>query len=259
MPEMLNQDRKPRIHDRISFFHTDLGTWVEATLISNALRGWRNYYNIVYDNGREDGVYLIPDHRWTLLDPPQEDQGAVHQLDGMDDPASLTPTPETSPEYPIGPSETGTRAKTGLRLNLGHYLSSDSSVDSVNPLDRSRTDSMAWDAIGTDLESPPRFFNLPIKEVLLDKASNLELRLPISSTPISPHQTPPEDLNLLQPINLEHRLPISSTPVTPRRPRISNPRRSLPLELEQENNEDSIPAFLTRLNPFRKKKKPTDL
>ena len=240
----LNQSRRPKLNDRVKFFHQDLETWVEATLISDALRGWRHYYNIVYDNGREDGVYLTPNKRWTLLEHDHGVQHDMQQVDGGDEPESLTPSPNTSPDQETIHTVTGTREKT--RLNFAEYLSNDSSYEfSRNILDKSRTESMDWDNLGTDLESPPRFFNLPTLEINLDRATNLEHCLPLSSTPLSPRKS-------------QCHPQLSSYPNSPRRPRISRLRRSLPLEIEEGNPEDNAPAFLSRLNPFRKKKPKND-
>ena len=66
-PEQLLQDSKPKVNDVIAFYHGSKKTWVRATLLSNELRGHKNYYNIKYDTGKLDGLYLIKGERWTFL------------------------------------------------------------------------------------------------------------------------------------------------------------------------------------------------
>ena len=56
-----------QVHDVIAFYHGSKKTWVRATLLSNELRGHKNYYNIRYDTGKLDGVFLIKGERWTFL------------------------------------------------------------------------------------------------------------------------------------------------------------------------------------------------
>ena len=60
-------------------------------------------------------------------DEPNEPVPAIiAQVDGTDAPASLTPTPETSPEQEII-KVTGTRPKVGVRLGPADYLPEESS------------------------------------------------------------------------------------------------------------------------------------
>ena len=56
----------PRKGDTIFFYHGDYLKWVKATLTSNELRGYKKYFNIKYEDGSKDGVYLRPNERWTL-------------------------------------------------------------------------------------------------------------------------------------------------------------------------------------------------
>ena len=186
-------------------------------MITNAVRGWPHYYNYIDDQGLKDGVDLTPDLRWTLLhddEEGEEDELAPHipQLEGAE------VTPDDSPEI----IETGTRPKTGIRLGIGDYVNdSDSDHDRTkhrlnNAL--SHAASMEWDAYGTDFED----------DVKLDRVQNLDMVLPLTSTPVDS----------------------LSTPLAPRRPRTSLPRRLLPLEREGDRDERS---FLSKLNPFRKR------
>ena len=253
-PERLLQGRKPKLHDHISFLHKDLLTWVNARLISNELRGWKNYYNIVYSDGEEDGLYLIPNERWTFREPDEPEASPQHiqQADGNDDPDSLTPSPETTPEHQATPSETGARAKTDVRLNYGGYLSTSSPDISPERRNKTDTESMEWDALGTHFDTPPRHLNHPVSYNFdLDKAAYLDLLLPILSSPELSVQ-PAGELDLLQAADLQLRLPVSSTPNSPRRQRISHCRRSLPLE-SKDGAKKTTPKFLSRLNPFKKK------
>ena len=43
----------------------------------------------MYDNGREDGVYLTPNKRWTLLEHHLGVQHDMQQVDGGDEPESI--------------------------------------------------------------------------------------------------------------------------------------------------------------------------
>ena len=65
----------PRKNDIVYFFHRRYMKWVRAKLISNELRGYKNYYNIEYDDGSKDGVYLIQNERWTLWNKTDEEPG----------------------------------------------------------------------------------------------------------------------------------------------------------------------------------------
>ena len=90
---------------------------------------------------------------------------------------------------------------------------------------------MTRDNYGTDLEcnvvcEEPPLYRLSIP---LDQDVNLDAVLPLTSTPV------------------QYRFQPKSEPRT--RPRISAPRRKLPEEREKEEL-----SFLSRLNPFRKKR-----
>ena len=120
-----------------------------------------------------------------------------------------------------GPTELAALAK--VRLDPSEYLSSTSdSDDASNVLD----DNYGWDNYGTDLECSVAEGPTSYRSVPLDKAVNLDLVLPLRSTPIS------------------SRTPCSSS----RGPRVSAPRRPLPCEQDKKEL-----SFLSRLNPFRKR------
>ena len=71
----LIQRPPPRKHNIVYFVHRHHGgKWVRATLLSNELRGYRYYYNIAYDNGVKDGVYLKPGDYWTLGEINDDEQ-----------------------------------------------------------------------------------------------------------------------------------------------------------------------------------------
>ena len=226
LPEILCQHGIPRIYDRVSFFHDQFNQWTPVVLISNAVRGYKSYYNIAYDDGTEDGVYLNPDLRWTFIEASCCADCAgrpadIGQLDGICLPRSLTPTPETTPEK-----------EECLRLEPGDYLeSSEENSDSPVPvLDKSFTGSPEWDSYGTHLERP-LLYDQPLEYITqLDRPANLSLVLPLTSTPI-PHS----------------------------RPRVSHQRRLLPLEADPVDDADDLsddqhpPRFLSKLNPFRKR------
>ena len=153
-------------------------------------------------------------------------------------PASLTPTPETSPDQELA-RLTGTRPKQIIRFGVADFWDDSSASDSTNPataVHDPHRDSPEWDPYGTNLHSPD----------LLDVAVN-------HGHPFSHKQSPnsTEAIPLGKVANLEHVLPLTSTPNSspPRRKRISMLRRSLPLESPRSHR----PVFLKRLNPFKKK------
>ena len=239
----------------------------------------------MYSDGEQGGVYLIQNKRWTfhnsdseaesdqgrvLVDPGDDNPAVVNQddddsdsaddpprnvlqADGNDDPDSLTPSPETSPENQAPLLNTGARSKTDVRLNYGGYLSTSSpDISPHRTVSKAETESMEWDALGTHFDTPPRHLQHPTSYSFdLDRPANLEFILPVSSLPELSTQ-PDREINLDRATNLQLRLPISSTPNSPRRPRVSHCRKSLPLETEA-SGKSSTPKFLSRLNPFRKK------
>ena len=52
-----NQSKKTTKGDTIAFVKGDY--WIKAK-IKNRVTGYPNYYNVVYEDGQEDGLYLIP-------------------------------------------------------------------------------------------------------------------------------------------------------------------------------------------------------
>ena len=229
------QDRIPRKNDRVAFFSQETGGWKTVKLSSNVVRGWNFYYNYIDEENCVGGVYLIPDERWTFLhdDNIQDDHEAVpdqqhiQQVDGF-----AGPTPDTSPG-------TGARPKTNVRFGPTEYVQSSSDSEPSAGPGLNDALSMDWDAFGTELEcsvsdDASLHQRFPLNKVVnldripLDKVVNLDTILPLTSTPLSS--------------------PENNTFPT-RRQRTSMPRRPLPIELE-----DSEPSFLSRLNPFRKRK-----
>lgn len=231
--EQLCQHKIPRKRDRIAFFDQESGRWKTATLTTNALRGYDSYYNCVYDDGTEDGIHLYRDERserWTFIDdscciqcdgtdPMGPGPAVIGQVDGVCIPASLTPTPETTPEK-VGPVDS-------IRFGNDDYVQSSSEEESPIPtLDKSFTGSPEWDSYGTHLERP-LLYDQPLTQIThLDRRTNLSLVLPLTSTP-NPS----------------------------RRPRVSGCRKPLPLEVDRDDDDapDSKPKFLAKLNPFRKR------
>ena len=244
--ETLIQDGVPKKHNRISFYNPSIGRWSFITITSNPSKrkGWKHFYNYINSDGETGGIYLRPDERWTFVDEEKielehnEVPDIIAQVDGEFMPVSLTPTPETSPDQELA-RLTGTRPKQNLRFGVADFWNDSSASDSTDPAtavhDPSR-DSPEWDPYGTDLHSPD----------LLDVA--VDHGHPILHQP-SPNST--EEIFLNKVANLDHVLPLTSTPnpSPPRRKRISNLRRSLPLESPRSHR----PVFLKRLNPFKKK------
>ena len=226
VPERLIQHRKPKVGDNIAFFYDRTKTWRNANIIADLSRKWERYYNIVYENGQKDGLYLIENTRWTFLNriQPEIDR------DGTPNDDNLKPTPEVSIDHDQ-PSST---SSTSLPLldNL-----------SINELDVTRTESLAWDMTGTELVTCQDNSATPV-------TGQQQYSHPQSSSPvftIDSRNIPP----ILDRVsNLNHRLPLASTP-NPTRSRISRLRGSLPLEHDVQEHK---PSFLQRFNPFRKRK-----
>ena len=167
---------------------------------------WKRYFNIIYEDGQQDGLYLIENTRWTFINPNQQE---LHRNNDFENDI-LQPTPEESIDHnwaSLAPS-------TSLPMLED---------DSINELDITRTESLAWDMTGTQLVSSSPVPVCNSNNILPDvnRVANFNLHLPISSTPKPVHS------------------------------RTSQPRRSLPLEL---HDPDHKPSFFRRFNPFRKKK-----
>ena len=245
--ERLVQDRIPRKNDRVSFYSTEFSSWRQATLSSNPKRkkGWKFFYHYIDDDGYTGGVYLVPNERWTFLvhndnnsaNTANQVGNNIGQVDGAEVPASLTPTPETSPDQELA-KPTGTRPKLSVRFGPADYDGSSESDLDDSPYSFLRRCSYAKDLDSSDQIQDP-YENLP-----LDTAVNYgrhALTVTIGNIPLD------------RAVNLDNVLPISSTPKPDDQPekrsRISNLRRLLPLESPRETR----PAFLNMLNPFKKK------
>ena len=223
----LDQSRKPKKGDRISYFDSTTNRWIDACITHNLSRRYKDYYNIITDDGRRDGLYLAPDTLWTLRidhdDSPEE-----QRLDD-EEPADMEP----SPPFPSPLS--------------GHVLSHDIAENLTPAMSHrapalpssSPTPSLEWDYTSSH-DSPSYLRSLP-----LDQVVNLNSVLPLPPHAVN-HLS--DDPYVVQ--NLQHRLPPTSTPLSPR-PRVSNLRRALPIEREQAQRMQ-LPSFLHNLF-FRKK------
>ena len=243
--EQLLQDRKPQVGDLISYFDSRSGGWLNARIITDLSRRYRDYYNIMYEDGLKDGLRLTPDTRWTFLHWQHQPNGDVEiARDIQVSKDSLNPTAYSN----IATSPT-------LLVNVsGQHLDSSNSAESCEEvedplgfdLNRTRTDSLEWDMLGTDFEEPPILSPTSPSQVILSRVSNLNLVLP---TPLHlfDHEpvVPPAPVS-----NFDGRLPLTSSPVTHQR-RISRPRRPLPDEAPRARS--CTPSFFSRLNPFKKK------
>ena len=240
IPEKLLQDRPPNVGEEISFFDSRTNKWVDATVTANLSRKWNHYFNIIYENGNEDGLYLIPDTRWTLKPNLQE----IHRHP-PDQPTSLEPTPHTTPDK-INPSEESNidpeQTTPHETLSLDNSSSEPSNID--NNLNLTEPDSLQWDDQGTELLSSDEY----IWPVDLHAVANLDHLLPLQLEP--PPTTDANPPHLDQAFILEDIPPVSSTPSGHRR-RIQQRRRTLPLE--SGHRQGFIQSFLRRLNPFKKK------
>ena len=218
--EILDQSRRPRVGDVISYFDSTTSAWVEARITHNLSKRYDRYYNIITTDGRRDGLYLLPDTRWTFLSTPIHDTPEEQRLE--DNISSLEPSPSL-----LTPIATYHSAP-----NLADVLDTGAHSDDQDPQKSPSTPSLDWDYAST-CESPSYFHGLP-----LDRVMNLDSVLPLPSHLLD--GTSP--INLLEAQNLEQYLPLTSTPLSPR-PRISNLRRLLPLERERVSGV-SIPSFL---------------
>ena len=215
--ERLIQNRKPKTADRIAFFDVRVGEWKNAVIIQDLCKRWQHYYNVQYSDGSKDGLYLIPDTRWTFRDNPNNIPECDEAERNSSPTKSLHPTPDstlTPPPQPIFHLD----LDTSISDVQPSPISSASSLD--DPLNEARNASLEWDLVGMELESY-------VPEICTSYDS---------------------ELHNVQ--NLQYRLPISSTPAPPRS-RVSRLRQSLPLELEVS---DPSPSFFQKYNPFRKKK-----
>ena len=218
--ERLDQSRKPAVGNLIAFFSQDDQIWVEATITKDLSHKWNHYYNILYHDGTPDGLYLIPDTRWTLISNGQRE---TERLGSTFNIPNILPTPESSFLPRTDPT---------LDTNVSVQLSS--GLDS----------SLQWDDYDTQL--------VPTNpcDVILDKVQNLEHVLPLPAFP-APSMENFSHIELDAASNLNLFLPLSSTP-RPTRHRLNHPRRALPIE--EEHRRSTLPALFRRFLPFRKKR-----
>ena len=92
----LNQNRKPRKNDKISFFSTSKDQWLSVILTSNEIKRYPYYFNYINNEKEEAGVYLKPGERWTFT-PEETDSIPVARSSNASEVPSLKPTPEVSP------------------------------------------------------------------------------------------------------------------------------------------------------------------
>ena len=239
IPEKLVQSRQPMVGETISFFDSRVNRWTDATITANLSRKWNHYFNIVYNNGIEDGLYLLPDTRWTLKQTDQE-MPRLHS----DNPRSIEPTPQTTPDK--SDSNIVQYDHSGLIPSF-ESLSLDSSNRPDNDLDLNldltSPDSLQWDDEGTDLLSSTSVMWPTDLHAVVNLDDILPIDLEHSSTPNnnSPH--------LNEAFSLAKNSPMASTPTQSRR--VYPRRRTLPLETGRRQS--FLQSFLRRLNPFKKK------
>ena len=231
MPENLIQDRKPKKGDLISFFHAELNCWVDAKITQDLSRKWKNYFNIVYDDNREDGLYLIKDTRWTFRNPQNQDVELPRCSEHSN---SLKPTPETTP--------------TQLDQTEEH----DQANLSIDASNASYSNSLNWDLLGTQLDLSPNpsenpFSWQPSNCENLDQVNNFAYMLPLTSTPTRPGAI---DYETNENIHFSSDSSLPSDPPSPAS-HTSPLNRSLPLELSRSTHCGS--AFLRRFNFFKRK------
>ena len=68
LSEHLCQHKVPKKDDRIAYFDDKVARWIRATLSSDAVKGYRSYYNCICDDGHDEGLYLYVDKRWNFID-----------------------------------------------------------------------------------------------------------------------------------------------------------------------------------------------
>ena len=212
---------------------------MEATITKELSHKWSHYYNILYHDGTPDGLYLIPDTRWTLISNRQRE---TERFGSTFDIPNILPTPDSS----ILP-------RTDPALN---YLTDDNlhsedpsppEIGNANVSTQSSLgldNSLQWDDYDTQL-APTN----PC-DVILDRVQNLEHVLPLPAVP-APSMKNYSHIDLDAVSNLDLFLPLSSTP-SPARRRLNHPRRALPIE--EEHRRPTLPALFRRFLPFRKKR-----
>ena len=183
LKEKLIQNRKPKVNDRIAFYSEDQHSWVEAKVTHDLSRRWANYFNIVYDDGNKDGLYLKPNTRWTFLPNSNANSLATDQMRVNSAPTSLQPTPETSLIREATPF-LDVNDLSDLNSPNSVVLDSDSETSSIDILNKSRDGSMEWDLSYLQLaSSPDQTYPGTCQEINLHRVQNLETILPLRSTP----------------------------------------------------------------------------
>ena len=220
IPERLLQDRIPRPGDSISYFDARTQMWRDAIITKDLSNRWPNYFNIAYDDGTQDGLYLIRNTRWTFRH--REDNFAAIEAQRLDDHlSSLKPTPETTPEQ---------------------FFLDDSDASSVDIFNKSHGESLEWDMAGIHLESS--YASTPVHDdpiptdVPLNQVCRLDTNLPLTST-----WRTSTDTSILR-----------QDTVPKEKRRLAQPRRPLPAEFPEIRG--FLPRFARRLDPFKKKEKP---
>ena len=194
--------------------------WRDAVITKDLSNRWPNYFNIAYDDGTQDGLYLIRNTRWTFRH--REDNFAAIEAQRLDDHlSSLKPTPETTPEQ---------------------FFLDDSDASSVDIFNKSHGESLEWDMAGIHLESS--YASTPVHDdpiptdVPLNQVCRLDTNLPLTST-----WRTSTDTSILR-----------QDTVPKEKRRLAQPRRPLPAEFPEIRG--FLPRFARRLNPFKKKEKP---
>ena len=231
-PEQLLQDRRPKVGDHISFFDVNAGSWINAHIITDLNRRWRYYYNIMYDDGTKDGLYLKPDTRWTFLNWSNNE---------VEFPRSAE-TPSTTVD--VTPQSPQNLTPNDPTIPPTHHL-----LELSEDIDNSRAESLEWDMLGTELVSETENVPLSPSQVVLDRVSSLDFVLPLPLGIV--RSSSPVPLDAVS--NLEAILPLVSSPVRSQ-PRVSRPRQPLPRETRRSRS--FTPSFLRNLNWFRKRRKP---
>ena len=167
-------------------------------------------------------------------------------------------TPATSPEPPtLSRADHSSVDRSSTRSCFSGAFSSNVSLHShissttENFLDRTITDSLEWDALGTELSSsyhPIKTRSLPN---ISDQTSQSNMFTP---SPKLQYRNPNFSSRAVQ--NFSNILPISSTPNPPRR-HLSRLRQQLPLE-QGPQQRNLIPSFVRRFLPlFKRPKSPS--
>ena len=241
IPEKLNQERPPIVGENISFFDSRIDQWVNATVTANLSRKWKNYFNVAYENGEEDGLYLHPDTRWTLRPAPQEVPRHIDQ------PVSIEPTPQTTPENSgsIHHNSDDHSNIASIHESFSYAQSVPSELDIQDFLDTTTQDSLQWDEEGTQLLSSSE--DLWPTDLLAVANFNHLLPLPSDQPDTSDFYSPADSVP-----NQENEPPTLSSPSPqPYRRYIRPRRRTLPLE--SNSRQSFLQSFLRRLNPFKKR------